>query len=110
MCRGECAWSKVVLCEVDCIGCRFRRHQTTIIGRQMLTNGENRQQLRNMLGVEAAAATAAKKEAAAKEEAAKGAKGGVYNDLRMRMRMSFNKLILICILTHSHWPNENELF
>ena len=36
--------------------------------------------------------------------------GGVYNDLRMRMRMSFNKLILICILTHSHWPNENELF
>ena len=21
-----------------------------------------------------------------------------------------NKLILICILTHSHWPNENELF
>ena len=34
----------------------------------------------------------------------------VYNDLRMRMRMSFNKLILICILTHSHWPNENELF
>ena len=42
---------------------------------EMLTNGENRQQLRNMLGVEAAAATAAKKEAAAKEEAAMGAKG-----------------------------------
>ena len=42
---------------------------------QMLTNGENLQQLRNMLGVEAAAATAAKKEAAAKEEAAMGAKG-----------------------------------
>ena len=41
---------------------------------EMLTNGENRQQLRNKLGVEAAAATAAKKEAAAKEEAAKGAK------------------------------------
>ena len=48
---------------------------------EMLTNGENRQQLRNMLGVEAAAATAAKKEAAAKEEAAKGAKAPTMRSL-----------------------------